>query len=168
MQDAARRSTVTFGDDPKALLRTPRHFCAAVLGGQPPEDLDPDIRNLLGWAKGVYQQYFVQEHDVEITRFDGLHARRARTVEAKLIEANDDLASLLMVSHYLTIAEVLDESSDTSDELDPDAVHEEVLEAVHELLDRLGSWAEARGRTRLHEEATLAYGEFGRAIAALA
>jgi len=159
---------VTFADDATALLRTPRHFCAAVLGGEPPADLDPDIRNLLGWAKGVYQQYFAQEHDVEITRFDALHARRARAVETKLLEANGHLAELLMVSHYLTIAEVLDESSDTSDELDPDDVHEEVLEAVHELLDRLRLWAEARDRASLHQEATLAYGEFGQTIAALA
>jgi hypothetical protein len=158
---------VSFGDEPTALFRTPRHFCAAVLGGEPPADLDPDIRNLLGWAKGVYQQYFAQEHDVEITRFDAPHARRARAVEAKLLETNADLAELLMVSHYLTIAEVLDESSDTSDELDPDAVHEEVLEAVHELLDRLRLWAEARDRKRLHQEAAVAYGEFGRTIAAL-
>lgn len=152
-------------DDPR-LLTTPRKFAVAVLEGEAGEDLGPDISNLLGFTKGFYLQYFAEEHGIEVSRLDSGGRRRVRAVEERL-RAGDDQPAQLLVSHYITISSRLDESSDTSDELERNEAYEEVLLAVLELLDRVAVWAAARGLDQLASEARVTHGRFDDAVARL-
>ena len=166
MPGSAVGNPMSFPDDPKLLRRT-RHFAAVVLAGEIPEDVQPDISNLLGFAKNFYLQFFQDEHEIEVSGFNREGRALVRPLEVRL-RTGSDAAGRLLVSHYLTMAERLDENAETSDELDPDIERDEILVAVVELLDRIANWAEARNLNRLAEEAKLTHGEFGRAASILA
>jgi hypothetical protein len=72
------------------------------------------------------------------------------------------------VSHYLTLAEILNERAETSDQLDPDDSRREVLDGAHELVKRISHWAENRELMELGREGRKTYEQLGRALAALA
>jgi hypothetical protein len=91
---------------------------------------------------------------------------RARRVERQLRTAGEQPA-LLLVSHYITISNSLDETANKSDELELDEAHEEVLYAVLELVDRIAKWAGAKRLPALAAEAELVHKEFERAVESL-
>jgi hypothetical protein len=165
MRSDLELGSVTLPDEPR-LLRTPRRFAESVLGGDLSEDLGPDVGNLLGFTKNFYLQYFAEEHAVEISRLDMEGQSRARRIERQLRAADDDSA-LLLVSHYITISTSLDESANTSDELERNEAHEEVLYAVLELVDRIAHWAGSKGLSKLQAEAQLVREKFDAAVTSL-
>lgn len=157
---------MSFSDDP-GLLRRTRQFAAHILAGEVPDDLQPDISNLLGFAKNFYLQFFQEEYKIEVSGLDREGRNRIRPIEARIRGHADD-PNRLLVSHYLTMAERLDENAQTSDELDPDQEAEEVLLAIVELLDRITGWAEFRGLRELANYGRLTHDEFNRAAVILA
>ncbi len=154
-----------FPDDP-TLLRPTRQFAAHVIGGEIPDDLQPDVNNLLGFAKNFYLQFFSEEHGIDVSGFNREGRGRVRPIEATL-RRERKLPALLLVSHYLTMAERLDQNAETSDVLDADQERDEVFAAIGELLDRIHRWAEAEGLPALSQGAQLTHDEFNQAATAL-
>lgn len=157
---------MSFPDD-ATILTVPKDFAAHVLAGNIDEDPRVATSTLLVFARNFYLQWFDEEYDLEITGFNEVGRDRAKRVEEALSSDRDTYARLL-VSHYLTIAEVLDEHAETSDELDPDEARREVFDGVYELLSRISRWANDQGLTELGREARKTYEQLGRAIAILA
>ncbi len=156
---------MTLPDEPR-LLRTPRRFAESVISGEVPDDLGPDVGNLLGFAKNFYLQFFAEEYGLEISRLDMAGQARARRVERQLRTAGERSA-LLLVSHYITISNNLDETANKSDELELNEAYEEVLYAILELVDRIAKWAGAKRLAALATEAQLVHEEFERAVESL-
>lgn len=129
------------------------------------DDLGLEISNLLGFTKNFFLQFFSQ-YGVEISRLDAEGEARARTLERRL-RSTTDWSALLLVSHYITISSTLDESAHTSDEMERNDAHEEVLYAVLELLERIKNWAADEDLHELRDEAGSVHGLFGDAVAAL-
>lgn len=156
---------MSFPDDP-GLLRRTHQFAAQIIGNEIPDDLQPDISNLLGFAKNFYLQFFAEEHGIEVSGFNLAGRTRARQVERGLRNGTPT-PQLLLVSHYLTMAIDLSDRLETSDELDPGEQREAVLGAIAELLTRIAVWAETKGLAELAREAHLTYDDFVRAAAIL-
>jgi hypothetical protein len=154
---------VSFPDNPN-LVDRPKRFASDILKGDLPDDIQPYLNNLLGFARGFYLQYFKMEHGLEVRAFNARGRRLARSVEAstKLNEPSRQL-----VSHYLTIASTLEDNRGTSDELPPDEARDEVLSAILELLARIAAWAEHAGLTDLVDSAKETHGIFRAAVARL-
>ena len=157
---------MTIIERPAAFFRTPRQLAALVRGDETPTDLQPDISNLIGWAKNFYLQYFAETHRLEITAFDTTNGRRVRPIERQLVQQGHP-SDLLLVSHFLTMCQMLDEGRETSGELDRERAAEAVVAAIAELLGRISKWAETQDRPDLTQEAQHAHEEFTRAAAKL-
>lgn len=156
---------MSFPDDP-TVLTVPKDFAAHVLAGSVHDDPRVATSTLLTFARNFYLQWFDEEHQVEITGFNEAGRDAVRRVEENLSSGKGSHERLL-VSHYLTIAEILDEHAATSDQLDPGEAQAEVFDGVHELLNRISNWAHERGLEELGREGRKTYEQLGRAIATL-
>ena len=147
-----------------SLLRIPKDFVARVLAGDvESEDLSDELSGLLRFARTFYLQFFKEEYDVEVRGFDERGCDVVWPIVEDL-EDTDEEAKLLLASHFLTIAEVLEEGVETSAELDEEDQEHEVLYGVEELLNRIAEWAEATDLNTLGEEARKTHERFRRSI----
>jgi hypothetical protein len=156
------RHSVSFPDD-AAILTVPKDFAAHVLAGEIDEDPRVSSSTLLVFARNFYLQWFEEEYRVEVTGFNEASRERARRIEES-VSSDRDASARLLVSHYLTLAEVLDERAETSEQLDPDETRAEIFDGVHELVKRISTWANGRGLINLGREAGKTYEQLGRAI----
>jgi hypothetical protein len=154
---------VTLPNDGK-ILAIPKDFVARVLAGDvAAEHVGDELSGLLRFARTFYLRFFKEEYGVEVREFDGHGRATVWPIEETLRDA-EDVPKKLLVSHYLNIAEALDQTVDTSAELDEDEQQEEVLRAVEELLLRISDWADSVALDRLGKEARTTHDRFGRAI----
>ena len=165
MPRSTRRGSVSFPDDPR-FLAIPKDFAAHVITGNPPEDPRVSTSTLLAFSRNFFLQFFDEEYGIEITGFNEIGRERARRVEENL-RTREDVLARLIVSHYLTLAEILDEHAETSDQLDPDEARAEVFDGVIELLDRISRWATDRRLSNVEREAKRTHEQLGRAVARL-
>ncbi len=141
-----------------------RHFAASVLAGEIPDDLQPDISNLLGFAKNFYLQFFEEQFSLQVVGFNAEGRKRVLSLARRL--RREESPDLALVSHYLNMADVLADKA-TSDTLDPDEEREEVLRAVSELLKRIEAWARHLSLPDLAVEALATHDEFEEAVTLL-